>query len=59
MMVEFLGEEEDETPTKKYTLKFLCTESQKEIIQARLLELKETIEHQVSNAELLTIICSK
>ena len=57
--VELLDQDEDETPAKKYTLKFLCTEAQKEIIQTRLLELKETIEHQVSNAELLTIICSR
>ena len=52
---EFEEDEPQERKMKK--LQFLVTEAQKEIIEARMLEIKETVGRQISNGEILTILC--
>ncbi len=49
-------ENKDERQMKK--LNFLVTQPQREIIEAKLKEIKETVGRRVSNGELLTILCS-
>ena len=51
------NDKDDERQMKK--LNFLVTEQQKEIIEARLKEVKLTVGRRISNGELLTIVCSK
>ena len=52
--------DEPETEERKMKkLQFLVTEEQKAIIEERMIEVKETVGRQISNGELLTIICSK
>ena len=53
---EFEEDEPEERKMKK--LQFLVTEAQKEIIETRMLEIKETVGRQISNGEILTILCS-